>query len=316
MKSSQSFGRFALVLAMCLVLRSPALAQEPGPEETIAYQTWYGANAQNMKEKAIEAAEAYLAKYPSGRYAPYLKNWVVGPKLQAFDAAAQAKNTTEMIKVGRDILKQDPENLSVHYSIAANLRRLELVASPASFAHAKEAGEFASSSIKMIEAGKVMPGGKFNKDAALAILYQVQALIAAEAKNSGEAIALYTKSSAADPSNTGILAYNLLALASLHRGAYDTAVKASQAFPEADLHAAEPSAEVKAALDAVYAAADPLIDSWARFVAVARARNVAAETREQVLASLQTVYGTRHAGDSSGLEPLLQKLQAEYTPKP
>ena len=83
---------------------------------------------------------------------------------------------------------------------------------------------------------------------------------------------------------------------------------------EADRQAAT-SPEVKAALDAVYAKADPLIDAWARFVALTRARNVAAETREQVLGSLKTVYGTRYVGDTTGLEPLITKLQAEYTPK-
>ena len=48
----------------------------------------------------------------------------------------------------------------------------------------------------------------------------------------------------------------------------------------------------------------------------ARARNVAAETRDQVFASVQTVYSTRYGGDMSGLAPLIEKLQAEYAPKP
>jgi len=316
MKSFHSFRRVALILAVCLAATPFARAQEAGADETVLYQTWFGANSQGMKDKAIESAQAYLEKFPKGQYAAYLKNWLIGPKLQAFNAALQAKNTVEMIKVGRDILKQDPENLSIHYSIAYNLRRLELAASPASFAHAKEAVEFSDSSIKLIEAGKVIEGGKFNKEASLALLYQIQALVAADAKNPSEAIALYTKSSAADPGNVGIVAYNLLALASLHKAPYDAAVGVYMAFPEADRQAAPPSPEVKAALDALYEKADPLIDAWGRFVGLTRARNVAAETREQVLGSLKTVYGTRYAGDQSGLEPLLQKLQADYAPKP
>jgi hypothetical protein len=220
-----------------------------------------------------------------------------------------------MIKVGRDILKADPENLSIHYGIAFNLRRLELAASPANFTHAKEATEFSNSALKLIEAGKVIEGGRFNKEASTAILYQIQALIAVEAKNNEEAIALYTKSSASDPGNVGVVAYNLLALASLYKAPYDAAVGAYRAFPEADRQAAT-SPEVKAALEAVYAKADPLIDAWGRFVALTRARNVAAETRDQVLGSLKTVYSTRYAGDTAGLEPLLTKLQAEYAPKP
>lgn len=315
MKSFHTFGRVALILAVCLVHTPSARAQEASADETVLYQTWFGANSQGMQDKALETAQAYLEKFPKGQYAAYLKNWLLGPKLQAFNAALQAKNTDEMIKVGRDILKADPENLSIHYGIAFNLRRLELAASPANFAHAKEAIEFSNSALKLIEAGKVIEGGKFNKDASTAILYQIQALVAVDAKNNEEGIALYTKSSASDPGNVGVVAYNLLALASLHKAPYDAAVGVYRAFPEADRQAAT-SPEVKAALDAVYAKADPLIDAWGRFVALTRARNVAAETREQVLGSLKTVYGTRYAGDVTGLEPLLTKLQAEYAPKP
>jgi hypothetical protein len=316
MKSFPSLGRLALILAVSLVFTSPAPAQEASAEETVAYQTWFAANAQNMKEKATEAAQAYLAKFPKGQYAAYLKNWLFGPQLQAFTAAAQAKNTDEMIKVGREIIKQDPENLAIPQNIAVNLRRLELAASPANFTHANEAVEFSTSAIKLIEAGKTIEGGTFNKNASLALLYQIQALVAGNAKKSQEAIDLYKKSTASDPGNLGIVANNLLALASLYRDPYSAAAAAYQALPEADRQAAEPSAEVKAALEKVHAAADPLIDSWARFVALARARNVAAEAREQVLGSVKTVYGTRYGGDLSGLEPLIQKLQAEYAPKP
>ena len=316
MKSFHTFGRFALILAVCLAAAPAVRAQEASAEETVLYQTWFGANSQGMQDKALEAAQAYLEKFPKGQYAAYLKNWLLGPKLQAFNAALQAKNTDEMIKVGRDILKADPENLSIHYGIAFNLRRLELAASPGNFTHAKEATEFSNSALKLIEAGKVIEGGKFNKEASTAILYQIQALIAADEKKTDEAVALYTKSSASDPGNVGVVAYNLLALASLHKAPYDAAVGVYRAFPEADRQAATLSPEVKAALDAVYAKADPLIDAWARFVALTRARNVAAETREQVLGSLKTVYGTRYAGDATGLEPLITKLQAEYAPKP
>lgn len=315
MKSFHTFGRVALILAVCFLHTPSARAQEASADETVLYQTWFGANSQGMQDKALEAAQAYLEKFPKGQYAAYLKNWLLGPKLQAFNAALQAKNTDEMIKVGRDILKVDPENLAIHYAIAFNLRRLELAASPANFGHAKEAVEFSNSALKLIEAGKVIEGGKFNKEASTAILYQIQALVAVDAKNSEEGIALYAKSSAADPGNVGIVAYNLLALASLHKAPYDAAVGVYTALPEADRQAAT-SPEVKAALDAVYAKADPLIDAWGRFVALTRARNVAAETREQVLGSLKTVYNTRYAGDVTGLEPLLTKLQAEYAPKP
>lgn len=315
MKLFRTFGRFALTVAVSLAFASPTSAQEASAEEGLAYQAWHAANSQKMQDKALELARAYLEKFPSGQYAAYLKSWLIVPKQQAFSAAIQAKDTEGMIKAGRELLAAEPENLAVLYSVAFNLRRFELAASPANFTHATEAVEFADAAIKMIEAGKTIEG-KFDKDASLALLYQIQALVANNAKKSKEAIDLFTRSNSADPGNLGIVANNLLALASLYREPYGAAVQAYQAFPDADRQAAEPSAEVKAALSAVYAAADPLIDAWARFVALTRARNVAAETRDQVLASLKTVYGTRFAGDDSGLEPMIEKLQAEYAPKP
>lgn len=315
MKLFRTLGRFALTLAVSLVFSSPTAAQEASAEEGLAYQAWHAANSQNMPEKAIELARAYLDKYPSGQYAAYLKSWLIVPKQQAFSAAIQAKDTAAMIKAGRELLAAEPENLAVVYSVAFNLRRFELAASPANFSHGAEAVEFADAAIKMIEAGKTIEG-KFDKDASLALLYQIQALVANNGKKSKEAIDLFTRSNNSDPDNLGIVANNLLALASLYREPYGVAVQAYQAFPEADRQAAEPPAEVKAALNVVYATADPLIDAWARFVALARARNVAAETRDQVLASVKTVYSTRFAGDVSGLEPLIEKLQAEYAPKP
>lgn len=315
MKLFRALGRFALAVSMSLALSTPVPAQEASAEEGLAYQAWHAANSQKMQEKAIELARAYLEKFPSGQYAAYLKTWLIVPKQQAFSAAIQAKDADGMIKAGRELLAAEPENLAVRYSVAFNLRRFELAASPANFNHAAEAVEFADAAIKMIEAGKTIEG-KFDKDASLALLYQVQALVANNAKKSKEAIDLFTRSNNADPDNLGIVANNLLALASLHREPYGAAVQAYQAFPDADRQAAEPPAEVKAALNVVYATADPLIDAWARFVALARARNVAADTRDQVLASVKTVYGTRFAGDVSGLEPLIEKLQAEYAPKP
>jgi hypothetical protein len=316
MKLFAHLGRFALVAVLCLSGAPRASAQDLSPEETVAYQAWYAANAENATDKAIAAAQDYIAKFPTGKYNGYLKNWLLGPKLKAFDAALQAKNTDEMIKVGRDILKDTPENLAVAYNLAFNLRRLELAANPPNYAHAADAVEFSNLSIKLIEAGKVIEGGRFNKNTSLAVMHQIQAMVANNAKKSQEAIELYGKSNAADPGNVGIVANNLLSLASLYRDPYSAAVAAYQAFPEADRNAATPSAEVKAAQEKMFAAADPLIDAWARFVAIARARNVAAETRDQVLASVQTVYSARYNGDVSGLAPLIDKLQAEYTPKP
>ncbi len=66
MKSFQFFGRVALILAVCLAATPAARAQEASAEETVLYQTWFGANSQNMQDKAQEAAKAYVAE-PYGK---------------------------------------------------------------------------------------------------------------------------------------------------------------------------------------------------------------------------------------------------------
>ena len=159
MKSFLSISRTAVLLVVCLISASAARAQELSPDETVAYQSWYVANEANDQAKAIEAAQAYVAKFPSGKYVAYLKGWLLAPRLKAFDAAVQAKSVDEMLKLGREILKDRPDNLGVWYSVAFNLRRYELAAAPANFAHAAEAQEFAAESIKRIEDGQVIEGG-------------------------------------------------------------------------------------------------------------------------------------------------------------
>jgi len=104
---------------------------------------------------------------------------------------------------------------------------------------------------------------------------------------------------------------NLLAVLAMRQASYADAAKAYNSLPEADRGAAEPTPEVKAALDKVNVEADGLIDVAARFVAFATVKNLPQSTRDRVFGLLENVYKTRHPEDATGLQALVdEKVKA------
>jgi tetratricopeptide (TPR) repeat protein len=300
----------ALIAAPCLVVvsTSPVCAQEIGADEAVAYSAWLAANQANDLAKAVPAAEAYLKQFPKGQYADFLTKWLAQARFSVLDAAIKAQNMNEMIKVGREILATDPENLNVLYALAYNLRLRELRASPPKFDHAKDAKEFAEKTVSLVESGHTLAGVEnFDKNATLAWLYQELAVVAAANNEDEKAIGLYRKSSSFAPGDVGIAGHNLVAELAVRQSGYSEAAKAYNALPEADRAAAEPTESVKAARERLNAEADSLIDVAARFVAFGRARNLPAATVDKVNDVLETVYKTRYPEDTTldGLKKIL-----------
>lgn len=306
----------ALALAVPFVCAPdrPAAAQEQNLDEVGAYQAWYLANAAKDTAAALGAAQSYLKSFPTGAHADYLRKWIATERGTALGAAIKAKDTAGIVRIGGEILAGDPDNLNVLYALAFNIRQNELFASPVDFTHAKEAVEFSSRAIKLIEAGKTLAGvdpSKWNKDQTLAWLYQNLAVVEAKDGNVDKALALYEKSSALDRANARLNAYNFLTCGSLRKSKYDAAVQAYQALPEAERQAAEKKPEVKAAMDRANAEADAVIDCWARFLALAQANDLYRETQGKVLSALESLYSYRHPEDQGGLQKLIEKLRAE-----
>ncbi len=73
-------GPLALAAAALVILpAAPATAQtgmEEVQDEGSAYRAWHQASQAGDNTKAMEAAKAYLAKYPTGQYAQFLTNWL------------------------------------------------------------------------------------------------------------------------------------------------------------------------------------------------------------------------------------------------
>jgi tetratricopeptide (TPR) repeat protein len=285
----------------------PALAQEVVQDEGAFYRAFHEASQAGDVARALEAAKAYLDKYPSGQYADFIKKWQDTARMTLLDSAIKERRTADMLKAGHEILAADPENLNVVYALAFNVRRNELLASPPVYTNADAAVEYAKRGIALIESGKTLTGvASFDKNATLAWMTQILAIDAARKDNDAQAIELYEKSTALAP-NDPLVARNLLAVFSLRQSKYAEAARAYNALPDADRAAAEPTPEVKAAKDALDAGADALIDAAAGFVAYGRSKGLPPATVDRVNQALETVYKTRFPEDAAleGLKKIL-----------
>jgi hypothetical protein len=228
--------------------------------------------------------------------------------MTALDAAIKQKRTADLIKVGREILAGDPQNLNVLYALAFNIRRNELLVSPPNFANAPAAAGFAKKAISLVESGKTLVGVQsFDKNATLAWLYQTLAVIEGHGGSPVEAAKLYEKSSSLAPDDVAIKGRNLLNMISMEQSSYSDAAKAYNALPEAGRTAPEPPDAVKAARETLNAQADRLIDTSAAFVAFAKAKNLPAATVDRVNQTLEAIYKGRFPEDATldGLKKIL-----------
>jgi len=306
----KTLAALALVAAatLALVPAAPAVAQEVVQDEGAAYRAWHDASQAGDNAKAMAAAKTYIAQYPTGQYADFIKKWYGTAQMTALDAAIKEKRTADMITVGTEILAGDPENLNVLYALAFNIRRNEMLAAPPNFTNAPAAVEFSKKAIALVESGKTLTGVQnFDKNATLAWLTQILAVNEGKNGSAEEAMKLYAKSTALAPEDPSVAARNLLAVVSLRQSKYTELAKAYNALPEADRAAAEPKPEVKAAKDALNAEADGLIDAAAGFVAFGRTKNLPAATVDRVNQLLETVYKGRFPEDAAleGLKKIL-----------
>ncbi len=294
----------ALTAAALVILPPASATAQTGMEEIqdegSAYRAWHQASQAGDNAKAMDAAKAYLAKYPAGQYAQFLTGWLGTAKMAALDAAIKEKRAADVATVGREILAGDPENLNVIYAVA-------LYAPPA------DGVEFAKKAIALVEAGKTLSGVQnFDKNATLAKLIQVLAVDAQKNASPAEAMKLYEQSTSLAPQDPLVAGKNLYAVYNMRLATYLEAVKAWNAIPEADKAVPEPKPEVKAALALVDKESDTLVDSAAAFVAYATAKNMAPAARDKVNQLLESTYKRRHPEDATlaGLQKLLQEKGA------
>ncbi len=296
-----------LLAALAVLPAAPVAAQDVVQDEGAAYRAWHAASQAGDNAKALAAAKEYLEKYPTGQYADFIKKWLGPAQMAALDAAIKEKRTADMLAVGKEILAADPENLNVIYAMAWQVRA-EVLGRPPVYDNAAAGVEMAKKGIAMVESGKTLAGVQsFDKNATLAWMTQLVALVEQKNGNVAEALRVYEKSTGYAPGDVAIAGQNMLRVLAIRQGAYGEAVKAYNALPEADRGAAEPNAEVKAGREKLNAEADVLIDAAASFVAFGRAKNLPAPNVDRVNQLLETVYKSRFPEDATldGLKKIL-----------
>jgi tetratricopeptide (TPR) repeat protein len=312
-RSVMTVAALALMMALYVPFtpaqteQQPAAAQDQKQAEADAYKAWYDANAAKDVNKAFALAKEYLAKFPNGQYAAYLRDkWLPQTRGYLFGKAIEAKDMNQMLAIGREALEKDPENLDYIYLMAVNLRANELAASPPNYAHAAEIADFTQRAIRLIESGKVpaiVDKAKWNQNVQLAYLYQGLAVIEEHRKNTDKALEHYMKAASLESSNPAYY----FACGRLHQEKYLSAVQKYQGFPEADRTADPPKEEVKAALDLANKHADMVIDCWARYVALTPNKTA---TRDQVEKVITDLYKYRHPDSPDGLQKLIEQYRS------
>jgi len=300
-------GMSMLAALFSLQAPPPLAAQEVVQDEGAFYRAFHEASQAGDMARAIDAAKAYLEKYPAGQYAEFIRKWQDTAQMTLLDTAIKEKRTDDMIKVGQEILAGDPENLNVIYALAFNIRRNELLAAPPVYQNAAAAVEFARRGIALVESGKTLTGVQsFDKGATLAWMTQILAVSEGKNGSAAEAIRLYEKSTAFAPSDP-LVARNLLGVVALRQGQYGELARAYNALPDADRAAAEPNPEVKAAREALNLEADALIEAAAGFVAYGRTKGLPPATVDRVNQLLEIVYKGRFPEDATleGLKKIL-----------
>jgi tetratricopeptide (TPR) repeat protein len=304
---------FALNPVSAASLRSNAPVQDAAKEQADLYGKLYEAIKSNDCAKAMELGKEYLQKFPDGQYAKWVKETGI-PRCRStlLGAAVKEKNVAEILRLGKDALASDPDNVDFVVFLAGQLGQLEILASPPNLSHATDASEFAQRSIKLIEGGKAPSGPDFKKEATLAYMNRLLAVVEKNNKNIDKAIQHYEKAASYEPANPQWF----LSCGSLYQEKYAAAATKFQAFSDED-RAAEPDKmkpEVKSALEAVNKEADAVIKCWARFMGLTSDKKEWDATRAQVQPVLTELYKFRHDGKTDGLQQLIDQNRAGSAP--
>lgn len=173
--------RTIILLAVAVItaaFAAPALAQTKECTDefkSATYQKWYD-NRKEHQDVAAQAAKDYLATCTTeDQYSAALKKFVTAwddlnkdaAIKQEFKAAYEGKKYADQIRLGKQIVANDPENSSIYIVMG-----LAGLGDPAVL---NESAEYAKKAITMVEAGKPFSPATTSKDQALAYLNYVVA---------------------------------------------------------------------------------------------------------------------------------------------
>ena len=280
---------------IALAAPAPVLAQED-VDDSVAYAAWRAAYDAKDAAKAISLAKDYLKKFPKGKYADYLGKWLAqqGQAMKTpLQTAMESGDANAMARLGREHMKAHPEDVTTAIQLAWNLRKHLSMAS--------DIQGFSGQAIKLIEGGTV-PKGSFKKGETLSWLYQNLGMVAEKGKKTDDALGYYAKSSSLAPGNAAIVGTNLRNSGRIYSQELNAAVKKLT-----DLQAAGAAeADVTAANTKLSEAADSVIDSWGRLMALAKDNPKIASLTKGIGPALHSVYAQRYPDDPDGLNKLIE----------
>lgn len=283
----------------------PAAAQDPAAEEAAAYKAFYDAYTAKDLAKELELGKVFVEKFPTSKNADYVKKEVSRVRGLLLQQAVTAKNVADIIRLGKEAMAADPNNLDYAIYLTIQLRTIDT-----NLQNSADIAEFANTAIRLIESGKV-PAQKdppFDKNKTLAYFHNTLGSIDEHNKTADKALEHYHQATMLDPMNAAYF-FNC---GRLHQDRYVVGAQKYQAFSQDDRTAAEPKPEVKAALDDVNKEADAVINCWARFVALKS--DYSEDTRKKVNAALTDLYKYRHNDSIEGLQKLIDDNKTSPTP--
>lgn len=319
------YASLAVIAATAFTSNPAVKAQTPAPAAAQGACTdqskaaWYADFTKfrtTDPTKAAEAGKKYLAACPQeqGPIPDYLKKWIA-----AYDKEARKgrfkpllyndKKYTEALALGKEILAEDPENLSViidmgwgSYLAAVALKNESLN---------NDAVTYAKKAIQLIESGKAPESWLpfKSKEETLAYLYNVVGRQAVKS-NPTEALNALIKSVQLetdlkkDPWNYYFIG------ASYESGPYATL----SADYKTRFAGKDETTESKLALENVNQVVDRMIDAYARAVALAGTDAKYQVNKKDWLEALSTWYKYRHNSSDAGLNEMIASVLSKPLP--
>jgi tetratricopeptide (TPR) repeat protein len=301
-KVASLIGSLLCVLLVAGAGRIAARAQAPAQpqytrEEAEAYNALYEAFRTGKLEEAVQAGEAFLAKFPNSVLAPRAKPILVL-------VYAQTNRFEKAFEMGREVLSADPNNFSILYVLA-------LAAATASKGRDTrfdaDGLTYATRALELAASGNSPPGvapqmWEQQKSKALGSLHQAAGLFLYNKADYDPAIEHLKKAAELDPSDP--VTFYLIGEA-LKLGKY---AKLRESYDK--LTPEEKVADAgKQLLQQVDAVVDEMIEMYARTVAISEANASFQALNQEARKLLESFYRYRHNDTTEGMEELIKKYK-------
>jgi hypothetical protein len=307
--------KIIVLIAICLSVSVPALAQECTPEAKTALYNEFRQNFKGDTAKANALAKKWLAcpeVAGEEQISAYLKNFVTlfekaDRKNQVIDLVYNKKDYPKAFEIGKAVLTDEPDNLKVIIDLAyAGFA----AATAKNESFTADAVNYAKRAMQLIESGKAPEKWEpyLGKDDALAYLNNIIGLLTVQ-RNPTEALPFLLKVAQYDSKLKPLPSTYATIAAAYEAGPY---AKLSEQY-KATYGGKDETPESKLALENINQVIDRMIDAYARAVALATDPAQQAAKKEW-MESLSTWYKYRHNQSDVGLNEVIAGILSKPLP--